>query len=92
MDIQELIEEAKRRYPIGCSFISAAKSGPYGPRRLSGHRFDEWINYTYIKEWQSIHERDSNGLLYCNGRWAEITEYPKGWKEEQTINSLYQIY
>lgn len=78
MTIKEsLLEEAKRKYPIGTVFKSALKhdSNPYVGKVVKGMYLD---NNSHI--WNG----DSIGFLYDNGKWAEIVsnlevnEFKKG--------------
>lgn len=62
-----LLEEAKKRYPIGTKFITAGNS-----KEIFIVKTDEF--YWYISD--TIANRNTNGLIYKNGKWAEIIEEP----------------
>jgi len=64
----QLIEEAKQRFPIGCKFINTVG--------------EEYVlqsdNYTYkISANNSVWAQSGAGCLYQNGKWAEIISKPE---------------
>ncbi len=65
-----LLEEAKQRYPKGTKF-----------KNMSLLDTCEYIingdNFYYLKDGYSISEYNSNGIVYCDGVWAEIVEDKK---------------
>lgn len=70
-NLQELIEEAKKRFPIGCKYISAYDIKRKRKRKLyecKGNNFQSWRALP-----NAIHEEHSEGIIYENGVWAEIT-------------------
>lgn len=69
-NLEELIKEAKRRFPIGCKFKSAYDIN----RKLvgtlytcNGDNFVKWKSLT-----NAIVEKNSLGIIYENGVWAEV--------------------
>jgi hypothetical protein len=66
IDMRAIQEEAKRRFPIGCKYISASLST--GVKILSQDRI------TYSIYGDMIYAHDLGGLLYINGRWAKRVE------------------
>lgn len=84
-EINDLWEEAKRRYPPGTRFEVAHKSGVI--RTVKSH---DAYNSRFVHE-SGLHinmivekEGDSDGAsVYFNGTWAEIVELPKQ-KEKMT--------
>lgn len=66
-DRQELLEEAKRRYPVGTRFKSAA---PWSSSEFYIVKGDpiNWQNTSYP---DGVGNTDF-GMLYANGKWAEI--------------------
>lgn len=72
---EELLEEAKRRYPVGTKYITAGGSG--FKYIIIGDDFQWWEHKV------SIYETSSGGLVYNRGKWADIvseerTEFKKG--------------
>ncbi len=70
---EELLKEAKKKYPIGCVFNNT---------NVIGHKTEnqEVIQEPYIAEdrteiWTIT--RDSTWTLYSNGKWAEIVSQPQ---------------
>ena len=74
---EELLKEAKRRYPIGTKYKSANKQNIHSIKS-----FDELQDSIYCKEagWIRTSEQaigyNMQGWLYYKGRWAEIVETP----------------
>ena len=64
------IEEAKRKYPKGTIFKSAAKNNEY----VSGGNAIAWISSEYP---DGIGNDPGQGMFYANGKWAEIVSFPK---------------
>lgn len=72
---EELIEEAKKRYPIGTMFKTAA-SDSSGAYTVKGNDFDEWK--VYGRGGVSIYEKDTLGLIFTpDSQWAEIISKPE---------------
>jgi len=65
MNMQEILEEAKRRYPIGTKYISAAESDDIEYESKYG-RFQ-------IIGTDTIWGDSGEGVLYQDGEWAKIT-------------------
>lgn len=65
-NVENLIAEAKRKYPKGTVFITAAGGGT---RHLSDGNAVNWINPIYK---DGIANNPGTGLFYANGKWAEI--------------------
>ncbi|HEY8362837.1 MAG TPA: hypothetical protein VIK77_08135 [Tissierellaceae bacterium] len=75
MTNEELLKEAKRRYPVGTKYITAGGSGYR--YIIKGDDFQWWEHKV------SIYETSSGGLVYNRGKWADIvseerTEFKKG--------------
>ena len=68
---EDLLAEAKRRYPVGTQFKSAliGDTNPYIGYVKKGMYFSKSENV--------IWNGDSVGFIYHNGKWAEIVEEPK---------------
>ncbi len=64
MNKEDLVEEAKRRYPIGTSFICANPKGKR-PKLVVG------TDYAY-KWYGSGLAGCGDGYLYDSGEWAEV--------------------
>ncbi len=61
-----LLEEAKRRYPVGTHFHSL---GGVRNKVIEHSKF-------YFKCANTVIRFDSNGMVYNNGEWAEIISKP----------------
>ena len=72
MTIEEIIAEAKRRYPIGTKYRNAVNPSNDHACVMKGNDIIPWINDHHKPEFQSITERSSSGIIYSNGNWAEI--------------------
>ena len=69
--VEERLAEAKRRYPEGTKFKTAAEN------RESIYTSDgNAISWTYIYP-DAIGNNPGQGLFYANGRWAEIVPEPE---------------
>lgn len=67
INMQEIQEEAKRRFPIGCKFKS-----------ISGDTFVlELDQVVYSIHDTNIYAHDGAGLLYGDSKWAELLELPE---------------
>jgi len=66
---KKLLDEAKKRYPEGTQFKSAADSSQV---YISGGNSKEWINSYYPDGIGNDGNDDAGGLFYVNGNWAEI--------------------
>jgi len=72
MTTEEIIAEAKRRYPIGTRYRNAVNPDNTDNFVMRGDDFIPWINDHHKPEFQSVAERGSSGIIYSNGNWAEI--------------------
>jgi len=79
MTREELLEEAKRKYPIGTRYIS-----PYsGDKKIVKCHEDE---FDWSSSTNGIH--DGGSFVYYDNKWAEILEYPKDYIK----NTYCEIY
>lgn len=81
-----LLEEAKKRYPIGTTFTSAGGSGQR--YIIKGNDFAEIMDS--FGKGEAIQERDTNGLIWVRGKWAEIISLPAELikeKEKKEVDS-----
>ena len=74
-------EEAKKRYPVGCTVRSLQKDYYTSVMEVANHAFYTWHNS------QGLY---MNGTLLCpniyrDGNWAEILEYPAGYQGNYEI-------
>lgn len=81
-----LLEEAKRRYPVGCTYISLNINGdPNGlkwtPTKVSPFWFDN----------RRIAVQECQGIVYSNGKWAEIVSKPEE-KPQFEVGKWYKIF
>lgn len=72
IDMKDIQEEAKKRFPIGCKFIPVNGTGTYTLKEDS---------YTYTIHSKQIYAHDCHGTLYNNGKWATLVSSPES-KEE----------
>lgn len=103
-DLDKLLEEAKKRYPVGTKFKSAVdaieKDKNY-THTIVGENFDWWVNNIY-KKGEAIYEKNTSGLIYCHNNWAEIISkpeeveddfvLPKKWWIRNTLKTANEIY
>ncbi len=66
MDKEELLKEAKIRFPVGTRFNSL---GGVDNKTIEHHNF-------YFEHKDTIIRFDNNGLLWMDGIWAEIIYSP----------------
>ena len=90
LDKDALLEEAKRRYPVGTKF--KVVHCPENIRKVTSH---EKHDDTFVKASDGLHINFISDLIeggksscisasvYFNGKWAEIVEYPK----EQVVDN-----
>lgn len=72
IDMKDIQEEAKKRFPIGCKFIPVNGTGTYTLKEDS---------YTYTIHSKQIYAHDCHGTLYNNGEWATLVSSPETKKE-----------
>jgi hypothetical protein len=72
MTTEEIIAEAKRRYPIGTRYRNAVNPSNDESYVMNGDDVIQWVNDHHKPEFQSVTERGSSGILYSKGNWAEI--------------------
>lgn len=76
---QELLEEAKRRYPVGTKFVD-----------FEGIKYeascDPWLLF---RKKIVVREAGEGGVCYHEGKWAEIIEQPK--KKEYIVETAMII-
>ena len=65
--MKEIQEECKKKYPIGCTYISTDK-------RTNILKDD---SYTYCIIRKTIWGHSGGGYLYENGKWAELVSLPE---------------
>lgn len=70
VDIKKLLEEAKRRYPVGTVFKSAHQEDICEVVFLEHY----WIEGVGLDV--NIIQNRGAGWLYKNGKWAEIVSLP----------------
>ncbi len=85
MTKEQLLEEAKRRYPIGTEFIPVHVNS--GLNRITTHE-TQCINDTEITFRQGTYIKEEWCFcVYKDGRWAIITK-----SVQPVINNSYSIY
>lgn len=65
---EELLQEAKKKFPIGTKYKPRTSEGIYTIK-----------SEIYLTGWargNNIYAKDSDGLLWRDGIWAEIIESP----------------
>ena len=85
-DRQELLEEAKRRYPVGTKFKLAHDSSKQSYVKHANY-FWGTSNNIYCAQHSSGNDFDNftyNGCIYSEGKWAEIISETKSeeWKPQ----------
>lgn len=81
MTKEELMEEVKRRYPIGCTVRDVMDS-------------DEKVISDYENKWDLCegglyYSSNPDMRIYYNEKWAEIISYPK---ESSPLQLLFQPF
>lgn len=85
LDKDALLEEAKRRYPVGTKFKSALKGDKHPFQTI----VKENIYLDKVDGRQVIWNGDSCGFIYDDGNWAEIVEEPKVETKEEFVLPEY---
>ncbi len=70
-DRQELLEEAKRRYPAGTRFKNANFRALYGNKKDAVKEL-VWNSLTYDGIYSKPYGNDGAGYVYFRGEWAEV--------------------
>ena len=96
LDKDALLEEAKRRYPVGTKF--KVVHSPEAIRKVTSH---EKHDDTFVKASDGLHINFISDLIeggksscisasvYFNGKWAEIVEEPKVETKEEFVLPEY---
>ena len=66
--MEEIQEECKKRFPIGCTFIAVGGCI---------HRILKEDSYTYSIVGKNIWAHSGGGYLYEDGKWAELVSLPE---------------
>jgi hypothetical protein len=77
MTTEEIIVEAKKRYPIGTKYKNAVNPDE-SIYTMRGDDFIPWINEFHQERCQSVTEQNSPGIVHSEGVWAEIISVPNG--------------
>jgi hypothetical protein len=80
-DKQQLLEEARRRYPVGCR---------YRPIDGKGRAYDDTYISSYVCEWRDNGIDCGIGYVYVNGLWADVVPETK-YVVTQRIPSTKQL-
>ncbi len=90
MTDQELLAEAKRRYPIGTRFKCVDNTVPYDSNR-SGLLVDKFyhdnMRIDEYKSYPQMIDADGKFFIHSNGKWAEIVVLGTG-----IVENIYSIY
>lgn len=85
MTIEEIQEECKKRFPIGCVFKNPFDNVIY--------TLKDGINTYNIMDHQAIDGGFGCGYLYYNKKFAELISLPKGYKVKiQSYNYLIKLF
>ncbi len=88
MTFEEALIECKRRYPIGTKFHPVNKEFPNGEKdvtyTVTGSNFHEWVAYG---KKTGIVEKDTSGILWYNGVFAEIVEKGNNLSNIHTVKA-----
>jgi hypothetical protein len=74
---EELLEEAKRRYPAGTQYKCVSAGSTY-----ESEIDPVWYTGSGYSKGEAIHVGHGRGLIYSKGKWAEIVEKPEQNKKE----------
>lgn len=69
MNKEKLLEEAKRRYPLGTKQIASAWSGSICSHKCIGEYIEDYKGHEII--WNIQQYGGNGGWLYNNGIWAK---------------------
>lgn len=83
-DKQELLKEAKKRYPIGTKFIDASEPSS---TRIQTATSDP---YFYFLPEEYISVALNGGVIYYNGKWAEIIPQKQPLFKDELENDVYR--
>lgn len=86
IDMKDIQEEAKKRFPIGCKFIPVDGDNTYTLIE---------DDCTYTINCYSIWAHSIHGSLYANGKWATLVSLPETTKEmfyERLVEGEIYIY
>lgn len=80
-EMEKILEEAKRRFPIGCKFRDPDdRAGPWRILKSDSCTYE-------IRDFNRIWADSGNGCLYIDGKWATpFNEEPK------LTETHYEIY
>jgi hypothetical protein len=82
IDMKEIQEECKRRFPIGCKYKSATGSGA-------------WILFkddtVYTIHDNSVYASKNQGCLYSDGKYAELVSLPESKSEIKLEKDKYYL-
>lgn len=73
-EIDYLIIEAFRRYPVGTSFANARSPDIFHTIRLGYEGFSAFTAPSYTEGQFGIKPIKGDGLVYFDGKWADIVE------------------
>lgn len=88
LEKEQLLEEARKKYPVGTIFKIAHKPSLVG--QITGNL--KWgtnnnifgVNFTMASE-------PNDGAVYADGLWAEIVSYPEGYIPETNNNLILAL-
>lgn len=89
INAEELLAEAKRRYPVGTEFLSTYQGDKNEVKSLSYEK-----NLSYEKSTLNVEviQNSSGGWVYSHGKWAEIISTPTQpiWKTEDLTGRYFK--
>lgn len=81
--MKKLLEEAKKRYPVGCKFKTIIYGNIYISKGSIRQQMNSENNISMFVEENSFDNISAS--CYYNGQWAEIIELPKEVNKELII-------
>ncbi len=86
MNKEQLLEEAKRRYPVGTKYRLAHDNSRIHYNTTLNFK---WGNNDNIYQKEGDSGKNIGGCIYASGKWAEVISYPENYKP---ISKLFPIY
>lgn len=89
MDREQLLKEAKRRFPIGCTFYPVVTAD--GELIISRITTQKQECYLYEDNEGNTWVIGTHNIRHPNGKWAKVISYPHTITKEQKSKILQLI-
>jgi hypothetical protein len=86
LEKQQLLEEAQKRFPIGCKFNPVLESG-----RVLSTIYTQKQDCHFFKTGNELWIMGSANIRNYKGDWAEIVSYPEGYITEPNNNLILAL-